>query len=98
MKIGLVTAGAGEMLCGSCIRDNALARELSKTKHEVVFSPLYTPICTDEESATTEKQFYSGVNIYLQQKYPVFRRLPLTIDALLDSKKLTNILMKFGTD
>ena len=44
MKIAYVTAGAGGMLCGSCIRDNALARALGKRGHDVVLLPIYTPL------------------------------------------------------
>jgi glycosyltransferase involved in cell wall biosynthesis len=98
MKIGFISAGAGEMLCGSCIRDNALANALIQMKHDVLFCPLYTTICTDEECVKPSKQFYSGVNIYLQQRYPIFRSAPWILNSLLDGETLTKLVSKFGTD
>ena len=43
MRILLFTGGAGSMYCGSCLRDNALAIELIRRRHDVVLSPFYTP-------------------------------------------------------
>ena len=43
MKILSITAGAANMYCGSCLRDNALAGELMRQRHDVVLVPLYTP-------------------------------------------------------
>jgi len=76
MKIAYVTAGAGGMLCGSCIRDNALVRALQHRGHEVALAPIYTPLRTDEESVAGERVFYGAVNVYLEQKVPVLRRMP----------------------
>ena len=49
MKIVYLTAGAGGMYCGSCMRDNTLAAALGKLGHEALLVPTYTPIRTDEE-------------------------------------------------
>ncbi len=76
MKIAYVTAGAGGMLCGSCIRDNALARALGRRGHDVVLAPIYTPLRTDEENVAVDRVFYGAVNVYLEQKMPLLRRMP----------------------
>jgi glycosyltransferase involved in cell wall biosynthesis len=76
MKIAYVTAGAGGMLCGSCIRDNALARALGRRGHDVVLAPIYTPLRTDEENVAGERVFYGAVNVYLEQKMPGLRHMP----------------------
>ncbi|HVR29091.1 MAG TPA: glycosyltransferase family 4 protein [Thermoanaerobaculia bacterium] len=76
MRVAYVTAGAGGMLCGSCIRDNALARALGQRGHDVVLAPIYTPLRTDEESVAGERVFYGAVNVYLEQKLPGLRRMP----------------------
>ena len=39
MKILSITAGAAGMYCGSCFRDNALARELMARGHDVTLVP-----------------------------------------------------------
>ena len=49
MRITYITAGAGGMYCGSCIRDNALAGALLADQHDVLLVPMYTPTLTDEE-------------------------------------------------
>ena len=48
MKILAFTAGAAQMYCGSCLRDNTLAAELKRQGHDIVLLPLYTPTRTDE--------------------------------------------------
>ena len=47
MKIVAFTAGAAQMYCGSCIRDNALAAALKRQGHDIVLLPIYTPTLTD---------------------------------------------------
>ena len=44
MKIAYITAGAGGMICGNCLRDNTLARALIGLGHDVQLIPTYTPI------------------------------------------------------
>src|SRR6187200_3136659 len=83
MRIAYVTAGAGGMLCGSCIRDNALARALSRRGHDVVLAPIYTPLRTDEENVAADRIFSGAVNVYLEQKVPALGRMPGLVHRLL---------------
>ena len=83
MRIAYVTAGAGGMLCGSCIRDNALVRALRKRGHDVTLAPIYTPLRTDEENVADDRVFYGAVNVFLEQKLPVLRRMPEALHRLL---------------
>ena len=78
MKILSITAGAGGMYCGSCLRDNALAAELIARGHDVTLMPLYTPLLTDEPNVTRPDVLFGGINVYLQQ-----HRLDLPADAAL---------------
>jgi glycosyltransferase involved in cell wall biosynthesis len=84
LKIAYLTAGAAGMICGSCLHDNTLARALIALGHDVQLIPLYTPIRTDEEDVTSDRIFYGGINMYLQQKLPPFRWLPKWLDRWLD--------------
>ncbi|MCI0358851.1 MAG: glycosyltransferase family 4 protein [Planctomycetaceae bacterium] len=84
LKIAYLTAGAAGMICGSCLHDNTLARALIALGHDVQLIPLYTPIRTDEEDVSTHRVFYGGINMYLQQKVPLFRWLPKWLDRWLD--------------
>ncbi len=76
MRVTYVGAGAAGMICGSCLRDNDLARGLRALGCEVVFVPLYTPIATDGEDASDDALLFGGVSVYLEQKSRLFRRLP----------------------
>ncbi|MET0553820.1 MAG: glycosyltransferase family 4 protein [Vicinamibacteria bacterium] len=88
MRLLIVTAGAGGMYCGSCLRDNALATELIARKHDVTLLPVYTPTLTDEPNVSGERVFFGGVSVYLQQHVPLFRHTPDFLDKLWDSPAL----------
>ena len=85
MKILAFTAGAANMYCGSCLRDNALAAELIAEGHDVILLPLYTPTLTDEVNVSANRVFFGGISVYLEQKLPFFRALPPFVDRLWDS-------------
>ncbi len=85
MRITSITAGAGGMYCGSCIRDNALAAALTRRGHEVTLLPLYTPTRTDEENVSRKRVFFSGISVYLEEYVSLFRRTPWLLDRLWES-------------
>jgi glycosyltransferase involved in cell wall biosynthesis len=85
VRILAITAGAGQMYCGTCLRDNALAAELIRQGHDVVLVPIYTPTLTDEKNVSQERVFFGGISVYLQQHLALFRKLPL-FDRILDSR------------
>lgn len=84
MKIVYITAGAGGMYCGSCMRDNTLVAALCKLGHDALLVPTYTPIRTDEENVSQSRMFFGGINVYLQQKSGLFRHTPAFLDRLFD--------------
>ncbi len=88
MKIAYLTAGAAGMVCGSCLHDNSLAKALIELGHDTVLIPTYTPITTDEENVSSERLFYGGLNVYLQQMSPLFRWIPNWADQFLSAPKL----------
>jgi glycosyltransferase involved in cell wall biosynthesis len=96
MKIACITAGAGRMYCGSCLRDNALAKALMDAGHDVLLIPTYTPTRTDEVNVSHQSVFLGGINIYLQQRYKFFRKSPRFVDSILDSKPLLQFLSGLG--
>jgi glycosyltransferase involved in cell wall biosynthesis len=87
-KLVYLTAGAGGMYCGSCLHDNALAKAIIRQGWEVLLVPFYTPIRTDEDDISIDQVFFGGINVYLQQKIPLFRLLPKWLDSFLDNPKL----------
>jgi glycosyltransferase involved in cell wall biosynthesis len=85
MRVLSLTAGASGMYCGTCMRDNALAAELIRQRHDVLLVPIYTPTLTDEENVSQERVFFGGISVYLQQHWSLFRYLPAVFDRLWDS-------------
>ncbi|MFQ5676361.1 MAG: glycosyltransferase family 4 protein [bacterium] len=94
MKIAYIAAGAGGMYCGSCIHDNTLAMALQRKGHEVALVPTYAPIRTDEENVSIDRIFYGGLNVYLEEKFSLFRHTPGILDRRLDRPTLLNWLSK----
>jgi glycosyltransferase involved in cell wall biosynthesis len=86
MKVLYITAGAANMYCGSCLRDNALAAEMIARGHDVTLVPIYTPTLTDEQNVSRkDKVFFGGISVYLQQHLKLFRQTPRVLDRLWDS-------------
>src|SRR5205085_1566780 len=88
MNIAYITAGAAGMYCGSCMHDNTLVAALQALGHDALLIPTYTPIRTDETDVSTNRVFFGGINVYLQQKYALFRHTPWLLDRLLDARNL----------
>ena len=91
MKILYLTGGAGQMYCGSCLRDNALATELISRGHDVTLLPVYTPTLTDEPNVSDSKVFFGGISVYLEQHFPLFRKSPRWLDRLWDSTPILQL-------
>jgi glycosyltransferase involved in cell wall biosynthesis len=91
VKILYLTGGAGQMYCGSCLRDNALAAELLSRGHDVILMPIYTPTRTDETNVSQERVFFGGISVYLEQYVPMFRNSPRWLDRLWDSKPMLTL-------
>src|SRR4030095_10216289 len=91
MKILYLTGGAGQMYCGSCLRDNALATELLSRGHQVTLLPVYTPTLTDEVNVSQDKVFFGGISVYLEQYLPPFRNSPKWLDRFWDSKTMLQL-------
>jgi glycosyltransferase involved in cell wall biosynthesis len=96
MRIAYITAGAGNMVCGSCLRDNALASALLEAGHDVLLIPAYTPTRTDERNVSQNRVFLGGINVYLQHHYKFFRKTPEFFDRLLDFPPLLRLATRWG--
>ncbi len=85
------------MYCGSCMHDNTLVAALMSQGHEALLVPTYTPIRTDEADVSYREIFFGGINVYLQQKVPLFRYTPWLLDRLLNSRWLLHWVSRFAT-
>jgi len=89
VNIVQITPGAGGMYCGNCFRDNALVAALRQQGQEVLMVPLYLPMTLDEEDESRGTPiFFGGVNVYLEQKWALFRHAPRWLHRLLKSPTL----------
>ena len=96
MRILSLTAGAASMYCGSCLRDNRLAATLIEQGRDVVLMPLYTPLRTDERDVSHLPVHYGGINVYLQQKSSLFRRMPAFLSRIMDAPIILNFLSRWS--
>ena len=96
MRIAYITAGAAGMFCGSCMRDNTLAAALIAEGHDALLIPTYTPIRTDEDDVSSPRVFFGGINVYLQQKFSLFRYTPRWFDRLFDFNWLLRWVSRFA--
>jgi len=92
MRLLMITAGAGRMYCGSCLRDNALATELMARGHDVTLLPVYTPTLTDEPNVSEPTVLFGGVSVFLEQHVPLFRKTPAILDRLWDAPAVIKAL------
>jgi glycosyltransferase involved in cell wall biosynthesis len=98
VKITYITAGAGGMYCGSCIRDNSLAAALTGRGHDVTLLPLYTPTRTDEQNVSQHRVFFGGISVYLEQYLSLFRKTPWLLDRLWESPWLLRAVAGRGVE
>jgi glycosyltransferase involved in cell wall biosynthesis len=96
MHIAIVTAGGAGMFCGSCMHDNTWARALMAAGHEVTLIPTYTPIRVDEQNLAVSEVFLGGINVYLDYKLPLWRRIPRPLVRWLDSPAVIGLCTRFG--
>ncbi len=97
MKIVHLIAGAGPMYCGSCIHGNTLAAALRKTGADVLLAPVYTPLRTDEENVSIDRLAMGGINVYLDESWPLWRWMPGFVRRLLDRPSLVSWAARGGS-
>lgn len=89
MRIIQITPGSGDFYCENCLRDHILTKALRNLKHDAVLLPMYLPIRSDEPvTEHAGRTFFGGINVYLQQKFYLFRKTPAWIDRILDSRNI----------
>lgn len=96
MRIAFITAGAAGMYCGSCMRDNTLVTALRGLGHDALLLPAYMPITVDEPDASGGRVFFGGINIYLEQKFWLFRHMPRFLHRLLNVRWLLKLIAPFA--
>jgi glycosyltransferase involved in cell wall biosynthesis len=83
----LLIPGTGSFFCGSCLRDHALAEALERLGHEVTVAPLYLPLVLEQGESSSEVHM-GGINVYLEERSALVRRIPRRLRAWLDAPRL----------
>lgn len=83
--VHIVPGSGGTFYCQNCMRDTALIQALRRQGVDVVMVPMYLPMFTDGNPDHTPV-FFGGINVWLQQHFPLFRKTPRWFDRLFDSK------------
>ncbi|EKD27151.1 MAG: putative hexosyltransferase, partial [uncultured bacterium] len=84
----IVPGFGGTYYCQNCIRNLDLANELRKRGHSVIITSMYIPLKVDAAFKMETPMFYGAINVYLRQKFSIFRKIPLWVEKLLDAKFL----------
>jgi glycosyltransferase involved in cell wall biosynthesis len=84
--VHIIPGTGGTFYCQNCVRDAALVQELRARGHDVVMIPLYLTLFAGASHFTADAPvFFGGVNVYLQQRFSIFRKTPRWVDRLFDA-------------
>ena len=98
MKVIQLTPGSGDnFYCENCLRDHVTVKALRTMGLDAILVPLYLPPRMKETGlGSTAPIFFGGINVYLQQKYALFRKTPRWIDRIFDSPRLLKWAARMG--
>lgn len=93
--INIVPGFGGTFYCGNCLRDSAFTRSLKNTGHDAITIPLYMPLnSTSNNTDDGLPVFYGAVNVYLEQKFKFFRRMPKWLHNFFNSPAILRYASK----
>jgi glycosyltransferase involved in cell wall biosynthesis len=83
----LITGSGGSFYCGNCYRDMIYLRAIRKVPGITASAiPLYLPPDeTNIESGLEKNVFFGAISMYLREKVPFLRNMPVFMDKLFDS-------------
>lgn len=90
MRVAQIIPGSGgTFYCENCMRDLSTILALQHAGVDVVMVPMYLPIYADDSTLTRNSPvFFGGINVYLQQRFGIFRHTPRWLDRIFDSRWL----------
>lgn len=90
LKLVQITPGSGDnFYCENCLRDQGIVKSMYRQGHDAVTVPLYLPLQSDAgETVESTPIFFGGINVFLQQKFSLFRKTPRWLDTLFDWRRL----------
>lgn len=93
MKIALLVAGSGgTFYCETCLRDTDWVRVMRRRGHEVIATPVYLPVSMEGPIAGDDVPvFFGGINVYIRERVPWLRKMPVWLTRGLDSRWLLSL-------
>ena len=89
----LITGSGGSFYCGNCYRDMIYLRAIRKVAGiKASAIPLYLPPDeTTVENGLDKNVFFGAISMYLREKVPFLRNMPVFLDKVLDSAPMLKI-------
>jgi glycosyltransferase involved in cell wall biosynthesis len=92
----LITGSGGSFYCGNCYRDMIYLRAIRKVPGiKASAIPLYLPPDdTHVETGLDKNVFFGAISMYLREKVPFLRNMPVFLDKFFDSAPLLKMASK----
>lgn len=92
----LITGSGGSFYCGNCYRDMIYLRAIRKVPGiQASAIPLYLPPeDTIVESGMDKNVFFGAISMYLREKVPFLKNMPVFIDKIVDSAPMLRMAAK----
>ena len=86
----LITGSGGSFYCGNCYRDMIYLRAIRKVNGISASAiPLYLPPEEKSDEPGIDKNvFFGAISMYLREKVPFLRNMPVFLDKLFDSRPM----------
>jgi glycosyltransferase involved in cell wall biosynthesis len=92
----LITGSGGSFYCGNCYRDMIYLRAIRKVPGVKASAiPLYLPPdVSNTESGLDKNVFFGAISMYLREKVPFLRNMPVILDKIFDSAPMLRMASK----
>ncbi len=91
----LITGSGGSFYCGNCYRDMIYLRAIRKLPGiKASAIPLYLPPDDATESGMDKNVFFGAVSMYLREKVPFLKNMPVFFDKIFDSGPMLKMAAK----
>jgi glycosyltransferase involved in cell wall biosynthesis len=92
----LITGSGGSFYCGNCYRDMIYLRAIKKVPGTNASAiPLYLPPDVSvEEKGLDHNVFFGAISMYVREKVPFLKNMPVFFDKILDSPPLLKMAAK----
>lgn len=92
----LITGSGGSFYCGNCYRDMIYLRAIRKVPGiQASAIPLYLPPeDTIVESGMDKNVFFGAISMYLREKVPFLKNMPVFFDKIVDSAPMLRMAAK----